>query len=209
MSGCCTLVAVNDPDLPESAGAPEPGPAEPHPTSRRSPALIAAAVALPIAMVVGVVVAAVIAGRDPVQEPVALGTVPAPAAESPECTALIAALPEDIGDFGRAELVDPAPAGAAAWQADDAKEVVLRCGVDRPLEFNAASALQMVDEVQWFEVPGVEGLDASTWFAVDRGVYVALTVPHGSGPSPLQDASAAISGALEQRPIDPAPVPNP
>ncbi|MFG1780851.1 DUF3515 domain-containing protein [Rhodococcus oryzae] len=207
MSGCGTLVTVNDPDLPDSADAPEP--AEPHPTARRSPALIAVAVALPVALVVGVLVAAVIAGRDPIQEPVALGTVPAPAAESPECTALIAALPENLGDFKRAELMDPAPVGAAAWQADDAKEVVLRCGVDRPLEFNAASPLTVVDAVQWFEVPGEEGLDASTWFAVDRGVYVALTVPHGSGPTPLQDASAAITGALEQRPLDPAPVPTP
>ncbi|WP_081830255.1 DUF3515 domain-containing protein [Rhodococcus sp. UNC363MFTsu5.1] len=207
MSGCGTLVAVNDPDLPESADAPDP--AEPHPTARRSPALIAVAVALPVALVVGVLVAAVMAGRDPIREPVALGTVPAPAAESPECAALIAALPENIGDFERAELRDPAPVGAAAWQADDLKEVVLRCGVDRPLEFNAASALQMVDAVQWFQVPGEEGLDASTWFAVDRGVYVALTVPDGSGPTPLQDASSAITGALEQRPIDPAPLPNP
>ncbi|TJZ81276.1 DUF3515 domain-containing protein [Rhodococcus oryzae] len=207
MSGCGTLVTVNDPDLPDSADAPEP--AEPHPTARRSPALIAVAVALPVALVVGVLVAAVIAGRDPIREPVALGTVPAPAAESPECAALIAALPENLGDFERAELMDPAPVGAAAWQADDAKEVVLRCGVDRPLEFNAASPLTVVDAVQWFEVPGEEGLDASTWFAVDRGVYVALTVPHGSGPTPLQDASAAITGALEQQPLDPAPVPTP
>jgi hypothetical protein len=207
MSGCGTLVTVNDPDLPNSADAPDP--AEPHLTARRSPALIAIAVALPVALVVGVLVAAVIAGRDPIQEPVALGTVPAPAAESPECAALIAALPENLGDFERAELMDPAPAGAAAWQADDAKEVVLRCGVDRPLEFNAASPLTVVDAVQWFEVPGEEGLDASTWFAVDRAVYVALTVPHGSGPTPLQDASAAITGALEQRPLDPAPVPTP
>nr|WP_072750149.1 DUF3515 domain-containing protein [Rhodococcus maanshanensis] len=198
---------MNDPDLPESADAPDP--AEPHPTARRSPALIAVAVALPVALVVGVLVAAVMAGRDPIREPVALGTVPAPAAESPECAALIEALPENIGDFERAELMDPAPVGAAAWQADDLKEIVLRCGVDRPLEFNAASALQMVDAVQWFQVPGEEGLDASTWFAVDRGVYVALTVPDGSGPTPLQDASSAITGALEQRPIDPAPLPNP
>jgi hypothetical protein len=198
---------VNDPDLPESADPPEP--AEPHPTARRSPALIAVAVALPVALMVGVLVAAVMAGRDPIREPVALGTVPAPAAESPECAALVEALPENLGDFERAELMDPAPAGAAAWQADEAKEVVLRCGVDRPLEFNAASALTVIDAVQWFEVPGEEGLDASTWFAVDRGVYVALTVPHGSGPTPLQDASAAISGALEQRPLDPAPVPTP
>ncbi|AQA24063.1 hypothetical protein BTZ20_2119 [Rhodococcus sp. MTM3W5.2] len=98
---------MNDPDLPDSADAPEP--AEPHPTARRSPALIAVAVALPVALVVGVLVAAVIAGRDPIREPVALGTVPAPAAESPECAALIADLPENLGDFERAELMDPAP----------------------------------------------------------------------------------------------------
>ncbi|MBM4507934.1 DUF3515 family protein, partial [Rhodococcus hoagii] len=49
----------------------------------------------------------------------------------------------------------------------------------------------------------------STWYAVDRGVYVALTVPNGSGPTPLQDASAAVSEALPQKPLDPAPVPNP
>ncbi|MFF0814324.1 DUF3515 domain-containing protein [Rhodococcus sp. NPDC003318] len=176
------------------------------PDTRRSPALIAAAVALPVALIAGVVVAAVIAGRNPVLEPVALGEVPAPAAGSPECTSLVASLPETIGDFDRADLVDPAPAGAAAWQSADAQEIVLRCGLDRPVEFDAASALQVVDGVQWLEIPGDEGMDASTWFAVDRGVYVAVTIPHGLGPTPLQDTSAAVAGALEAKPLDPAPV---
>lgn len=182
-------------------------PAGEGPDPRRSPALIAAAVALPVALVVGIVVAAVIANRNPELSPVALGTVPAPAAGSDECNALIDALPDQLGDFGRAELVDPAPEGAAAWQATDGREIVLRCGLDRPAEFHAASSLQLVDDVQWLEIPGGEGIDASTWFAVDRGVYVALTVPHGLGPTPLQDASAAITGALEAKPIDPAPLP--
>lgn len=176
------------------------------PDTRRSPARIAAAVALPVALIAGIVVAAVIAGRNPALDPVALGTVPAPASGSPECTTLIDALPETIGDFSRAELVDPAPEGAAAWQSVDAQEIVLRCGLDRPAEFDAASALQVVDGVQWLGIPGGEGVDASTWFAVDRGVYVAVTIPHGLGPTPLQDASAAVAGALDAQPIDPAPV---
>lgn len=176
------------------------------PDARRSPALIAAAVALPVALVAGIVAAAIVANRNPALDPVALGPVPAPAAGSAECTALLENLPDQVGDFGRAELVDPAPEGAAAWQSADAQEIVLRCGLDRPAEFDAASALQVVDDVQWLEIPGGEGVDASTWFAVDRGVYVALTVPHGLGPTPLQDASAAVSGALEAKPIDPAPV---
>ncbi|GAA4476024.1 hypothetical protein GCM10023094_14810 [Rhodococcus olei] len=178
------------------------------PDTRRSPALIAAAVALPVALIAGIVVAAVVAGRNPALEPVALGSVPAPASGSPQCAALIDALPDKLGDFTRAELVNPAPEGAAAWQSADAQEIVLRCGLDRPAEFDAASALQVVDGVQWLEIPGGEGVDASTWFAVDRGVYVAVTIPHGLGPTPLQDASVAVS-TLPAAPIDPAPVPVP
>ena len=48
----------------------------------------------------------------------------------------MAALPEQLGDYRRAPAADPAPAGAAAWQAaPDAEPVVLRCGLDRPAEF--------------------------------------------------------------------------
>jgi hypothetical protein len=45
----------------------------------------------------------------------------------------------------------------------------------------------------------------STWFAVDRPVYVALTLPAGSGPTPIQAISAAISTALPPTAVDPAP----
>jgi hypothetical protein len=135
--------------------------------------------------------------------------VNAPAAESPECTSLLDALPEQLGDYHSAELLDPAPAGARAWALDDdeSEPVVLRCGLDRPVGFDVAAPLQVVNGVQWFEVSGADsGVDASTWFAVDRAVYVALTVPGGSGPTPLQDASNAISAALPQTALDPAPL---
>ncbi|MFZ2528904.1 MAG: DUF3515 domain-containing protein [Rhodococcus sp. (in: high G+C Gram-positive bacteria)] len=174
---------------------------------RHHPALIATAIALPIALLAGIVVAAVIINRTPVLGPLAVGPVPAPNAESDACTDLAAALPEKLGDYTRAELVEPVPAGTAAWQIADAEPVVLRCGLDRPNEFDAATALQIVDGVQWFEVSGeAEGIAASTWFAVDRPVYVALTVPNGSGPTPLQEVSATLNATLPQQPIDPAPV---
>ncbi|MCA1007525.1 DUF3515 domain-containing protein [Rhodococcus hoagii] len=183
---------------------------EPHPSEKRSPALIATAVALPVALVIGVIVAAAIAGRSPVKEPVGLGPVESPAAQSAECTTLMNDLPENMGDYTRAELRDPAPEATAAWQPDEGEPVVMRCGLPRPPEFNQASPLSVVDGVQWFEISGApQGIEASTWYAVDRGVYVALTVPNGSGPTPLQDASAAVSKALPQKPLDPAPVPNP
>ncbi|WP_305092013.1 DUF3515 domain-containing protein [Prescottella sp. R16] len=175
---------------------------------KRHPALIATAVALPVALVIGVVVAAAVANRTPVLEPVGLGPVEAPAADSPECGTLMAELPEELGDYTRAELRDPAPEATAAWQQAEGDPVVLRCGLPRPPEFDQASALNVVDGVQWFEISGAaQGIDASTWYAVDRGVYVAVTIPNGSGPTPLQDASEAVAQVLPEQPLDPAPLP--
>jgi hypothetical protein len=194
-----------EPEQNTPAGNSDPVPAE-----RRNPALIATAVALPVALVIGIVVAAVFAGRNPAKEPVSLGPVPAPASGSAECATLMAGLPDALGDYTRAELTEPAPEATAAWQPAEGEPLVLRCGLDRPAEFDQASALQVIDGVQWFEISGASaGIDASSYFAVDRGVYIGLTVPTGVGPTPLQDISGAVSQALPQKPLDPAPVANP
>lgn len=65
----------------------------------------------------------------------------------------------------------------------------------------------MVNGVQWFEVKD-QAAKASTWFAVDRGTYIALTVPDGSGPTPLQEVSDTITATLPGQPLDPGPLPN-
>ncbi|MEV6275753.1 DUF3515 domain-containing protein [Nocardia sp. NPDC051832] len=173
------------------------------------PALVAAAVALPVALVVGVLVAAVLAGRAPVdREPLVLGPVPAPAADGPACTTLLPALPAKLGDYTHSQLVDPQPPGTRAWQLPEGGDpIVLRCGLDRPLDFHRASVLQIVNGVQWFEARD-QTAKTSTWFAVDRETYVALTVPDGSGPTPLQEVSDTIKKALPEKPIDPGPIPN-
>ncbi|MCV7088973.1 DUF3515 domain-containing protein, partial [Mycobacterium interjectum] len=87
--------------------------------------------------------------------------------------------------------------------------VVLRCGLDRPAEFVVGSPIQIVDRVQWFEV-SVDQQSAgdagrSTWYAVDRPVYVALTLPSGSGPTPIQQLSDVIDHTMAAVPIKPAP----
>ncbi|MGF0309661.1 DUF3515 domain-containing protein [Rhodococcus sp. 14-2483-1-1] len=176
---------------------------------QRHPAVIATAIALPVALVVGVLVAAIAVNRSPVHDPVALGPVDSPDATSAQCASLLDALPEDLGDYTAAELADPAPAGVRAWVSaeENAEPVVLRCGLTRPVGFDVAAPLQVIDGVQWFEVSGEDdGIDASTWFVVDRGVYIALTIPGDSGPTPLQDASSAVSNALPQQALDPAPL---
>ncbi|WP_028476457.1 DUF3515 domain-containing protein [Nocardia sp. CNY236] len=198
-------MAQSSQDTTDSPDAPSSS----RPATAYSPARIATAAALPVALVVGVIVAAVLANRAPVErEPLVLPAVPAPAADGPECAALLPALPATLSEFTESTIVEPAPPATRAWQRDDGGEdtIVLRCGLDRPLEFNRASALQIVNGVQWFEVrdPTVE---VSTWFAVDRGTYVALTIAHGSGPTPLQVVSDTISAAVPAQPIDPGPLP--
>jgi hypothetical protein len=165
--------------------------------------LFIAAVAVAVAAVVAVLVIAVLRQSPAHEKPVPIATVPAPKAEGPECTALMAALPDQLGDYRRAQAAEPAPVGAAAWRAPSETEpVILRCGLERPLDFVVGSPTQVVEPVQWFELTDA---DRSTWFAVDRPVYVALTLPSGSGPTPIQEISQTIAQTMPAKRPDPAP----
>ena len=165
-----------------------------------------AALVVAVGAVGVVLVLATVLQRPPAQTPVVIAFAPAPHAEGPECRALAAALPEQLGEYSRATVMEPAPAGTAAWQTEGQSEaLILRCGLDRPLEFVVGAPVQMVDAVQWFKVADGAGEGRSTWFAVDRPVYVALTLPAGSGPTPIQVISTAIANALPASKVDPAP----
>ncbi|MBJ8343398.1 DUF3515 domain-containing protein [Antrihabitans sp. YC2-6] len=177
---------------------------------RHHPALIAAAIALPVALVFGVIVAAVLAKRLPDREPVSVAAVPAPAAGSPECTQLLPALPNEFGSYTDAELAEPAPPATKAWESSGGGDpIILRCGLDQPLEFVVGSSIEQVNGVQWFKpIAAVPGVSSSTYFAVDRGVYIALTVPMDSGPTPLQAVSDAVADTLPAREPTAIPLPN-
>ena len=162
-------------------------------------ALIAALV---LAIGVVVVVLAIAATRHHTA-PVVVAAVPAPHAGDAACQKLVDALPQRLGDYSRATLVQPAPVGAAAWQpAGEGDPVVLRCGLDRPTDFVVGSPIQQVDRVQWFQVSQDQ---RSTWYAVDRPVYLALTLPPGSGPTPIQQLSELIDRTIPAHPVAPTP----
>lgn len=168
--------------------------------------LIAAVVVAVLAIGIVLVIAAT---REAPPQPVALPTVPAPQAGGPACHALSAALPQQLGDYQRAPLAAPAPEGATAWRSGSGGEpVVLRCGLDRPTGFVVGSAIQIVDRVQWFEAAADQqsagDAGRSTWYTVDRPVYLALTLPSGSGPTPIQQLSEVIDHTIAPVPIDPA-----
>ena len=175
-------------------------------------ALMIVAIVVAVAAVVSILVFVALRQTPATDRPVAIVSVPAPQADSADCRALVDALPEQLGDFQRAPAADPAPPAAAAWRTTgDGEAVILRCGLDRPAEFVLGSPLQVVDAVSWFRVGEAGAVTQiadegrSTWFAVDRPVYVALTLPAGSGPTPIQEISRLIAKTLPAKAVDPAP----
>jgi hypothetical protein len=188
---------------------PDPGPVEARGRTGPSPAVIATAVALPIALLVGVVVASVLAQRAPVTAPVVLASAPAPDSANPACATLLAALPDALGGAPRAALADPAPAGAAAWSSTEVsgEPLVLRCGIPRPETFTVDANLLGVNGVQFLEIPGApQGIAATTYVAVDRAAYIALTLPDGQGSGAVQELADIISADLPANDLDPAPL---
>ena len=148
-------------------------------------------------------VLAVAASRRTPPAPVAIAAVPAAQANAPECRALLGDVPDRLGDYRRSVTAEPTPAGTAAWRSSSGGEpVILRCGLGRPAEFVVGAPIQMVDAVSWFRLQDPDSTRI-TWVCVDRPVYVAVTLPDGSGPTPIQELSGAIERTMARQPIQP------
>lgn len=136
--------------------------------------------------------------------PLAAAPIPAPEAQSPECAAVMSALPAQLSIGGaqvpRRPLAEPAPAATVAWGDAEHDPVTVRCGIDAPAELTPTSQLMDVSGVSWLEIN--QGGDSS-WLAVDRPVYVALSAPADIGTGPLQDLSRLIGGKLPKQPVFP------
>ena len=75
-------------------------------------ALLIAAIVVAAGAIVGILVFAALRQSPPGQQTVAIASVPAPKADSAECGALLDALPDRLGDYGRAPAAEPAPPAA-------------------------------------------------------------------------------------------------
>ena len=181
-------------------------------TARRplSTGVLVAAIAVPLVLLVGVLVMARVVSHDAAEtaasEPVTAVALPSPGADSETCRVLVDALPDTLGDAGRVAFAEPAPPGAAAYRMPDAEPVVVRCGLPDPPSFTVGVALQEVNGVQWFNEPDPDpAVTSSTWVAVDRPEYVAVTLPEGSGTGPIQALSDALEETLDR--VEPRPAP--
>jgi hypothetical protein len=129
--------------------------------------------------------------------PLALVSVDAPDAGTPTCTTLANALPGELPSkdtkLKRLALAEPAPRSAAAWAGDRGEPVVLRCGLPKPAELQPTAQLRLISDVNWLPV---EGAGATTWYTVDRPVFVAVTIPEDAGTGVIQELSETVAKAV-------------
>lgn len=134
--------------------------------------------------------------------PLALPPVPAPRAGSPECGAVLEALPSsllvDDSRVPRRQLADPAPPATVAWGDAEHEPMTVRCGITDPAELTRTSPLVEISGVAWLRM---DEADTTTWLAVDRPVRVALNVPSDSGSGPVQDLSRILRDTLPERDV--------
>ena len=145
--------------------------------------------------------------------PAAPVTAPAPPhanAEAGPCGKLLAELPLQLGRLGpRIVHTNPPSPYVEAW-GDPA--VLLSCGVDRPKNLRPTSGAQYIvagpQSGPYYDV--TSSGDTNVWTTVDRGPYIAITVPSAyQGSDVVPPLSRAIARALPPVcTIDPAAPPS-
>lgn len=178
--------------------------------SRSGRAAIYLSLVLAVALVLGVVIGAKVVFDRAAKQPVPMSDLPAPLADSPECAALLDTLPGELIGHERAEILEPAPQGAAAWASSSTERVTLRCGVDLPLQYTAYAPTETIDGVEWLRITdATPGSTLQTWYAVDRAQVVAVTADSealGREDEPVSALSGSVS-TLADGDHDPFPAP--
>lgn len=160
---------------------------------------------LAVLLVLGVLVGARVYFQRVALQPVAMTELPAPEADSPECAALVDDLPDTLAGLKRAKLAQPAPDGAAAWQASSTERITLRCGVDAPAQYTPYAATEDLGGARWLRVDDLTpGSTLATWYTVDRSPILAVTADlqqlRDGQPPVMSLPTGALTGpAPEQR----------
>jgi hypothetical protein len=175
-----------------------------------SPARLATLVALPVALVVGILVyfglkpsdtthqpaaGSPAPGPTPNSAPVAVSTSPLAGRPTLVCRALLARLPERLGDLSRR----PVTAGAEQNAAYGDPPVTLACGVPGPSAATDAQFLRL-SGICWYASPGADG---TVWSLQAREVPLTVGVPARYEGQLLIGLSEAIGSSIAESGTDP------
>jgi hypothetical protein len=112
------------------------------------------------------------------------------------CPALMGQLPLELaGEQSRP--VDSDSPYAYAWGEPP---VVLVCGVERPAALEPTSPLIQISGVNW--LVDTSDPDSIVWTAVDRPVYVQVTVSADTDSAPVTALCQVINDTLPLQPVD-------
>ena len=169
------------------------------PPHARGPARIATLAALPVAVLVGALVFWILGGfqhstsgsqraAPPATGPVLVDAPILDEHTAAVCRALLARLPQSLGDVPRR----PVTAGPDQNAAFGDPPIILSCGATRAGIPQDAQLLELSKVCWWPE----EKADASVWTTVDRQVSVRVTVPKAVAGEVLVDFSPSIVAAV-------------
>jgi hypothetical protein len=122
---------------------------------------------------------------------------PAPEVDAP-CSSLMAKMPLQLAGEQSRPVSSDSPY-VYAW-GDPA--LVLVCGAGRPAGFDVTAGLLQIGAVQWFVDDSDP--DVYVWTAVDRPVYVQLTVPSSMDSAAATQLSAIVAETLPAQEPQPA-----
>ncbi|WP_018177729.1 DUF3515 domain-containing protein [Jongsikchunia kroppenstedtii] len=190
---------------PDDQAAPDPASDDAASRHRLSPAVTATLVAIPV-MVLVIVLGVVLFKSDDAKYRTDLEKLSASQLADPHCTQLMAELPAHFDGFDDKRMKN----GYAEWPAGNEMPgpIQVRCGVDRPAEFNDTSKLDQVNGVQWFTASTKTGADGQLFYCVDHRPYVALWVPNNAGNAAITQLSALVTKHLAPGPLDLGPEPS-
>ncbi|SHN81503.1 Protein of unknown function [Geodermatophilus obscurus] len=112
------------------------------------------------------------------------------------CPALMGALPLELAGEPSRPVQSDSPY-AYAWGEPP---VVLVCGVERPAALEPTSPLIQVNGVDW--LVDTSDPDSIAWTAVDRPVYVRVTVSADTDSAPVTALGPVIGATLPVQPVD-------
>ena len=120
---------------------------------------------------------------------------PTPSPDTIEpCAQVLSALPVQL-DGNNPRQVHPSPDDSAAVVAWGNPPIILQCGVPRPAQLfvDSAAIVFLVNDVNWLELTTAT---ATVFTALDRAVFIRLTVPKSYTQPPLPTISDAIARVL-------------